>query len=208
MPGGVPGGIPGEEGQRNQPPPPPPPQRLSKTILKSLEQATEITAQFINRDDTPLAITSVKVKWVEISGLSTNEKPSESYYAIKPIVSMVNNTDRHIAGFKMRFRNRESKFHVVTYRSRLQIEPHETFTLGESADDTIFYANKMSNFESITAEILGVIFEDREVWGDYPPPPPPPPPRGESADILVVPIEPSDAPTPPPASSSDAARWG
>ncbi|HKS40819.1 MAG TPA: M56 family metallopeptidase [Blastocatellia bacterium] len=213
VPGGVPGGIPGgvEDNQRDQLPPPPlPPMRkLPNSVLESLEQATEIAAQFINRDNTPLTITSVRVKSAKVSAFSTDEKVTESYQVIKPLITMVNSTGRRIAGFKMRIRNKGAKFHIVTYRSRLQIEPGETFTLGESADDTIFYTNGSAHLESLsahleslTAEITGVIFEDKGLWGDYPAPP-----RGESSDVLVVPLEPPNRGEPqkdPPPSSSDA----
>ena len=180
----MPGGVPGEEGQRRQMPPPPPPPRLSKSELESLEQAPEITAHFTNRDDTPLAITGLKIKWVEVAGIPSDERPPTSYYVLKPTISMVNNTDRQITGFKLRLINKGSKFLFITYRSGLQIEPRETFTLGGSADDTVFYTSKPDNPEYLVAEILGVIFEDRGVWGDYLTSPPPPPPHGESADVL------------------------
>lgn len=218
VPGGVSGGVPGgiagdvyygipgevqdrvEDELQNQP------RKFSNAVLEALEHAPAVTAQFANRDDAPLLITDVKIKWVELSGIFADAKTTESYRVMKPIVSMASNTDRRITGIMFRIVNKKTRYQILVSRHRLQIEPHGTYEIGSSPDSPFFFPYKSGSLESLTAEITGVMFEDKGLWGDYPPPPPPPPPpslRGESADAVAVPAAPAAAPPPPPAPSSD-----
>ncbi|HKP86784.1 MAG TPA: M56 family metallopeptidase [Blastocatellia bacterium] len=204
--GGIPGGVTGgPQDQLREPPPPPP--RNSQEIIEKIEQAPEVTAQFVNRDDTPLAITDMKVKSLLIP---SDESGGQGYYAVKTIISMVNNTDRRIKSIRVRFTNKGEKFIFATDRMKLNIEPHGTYIFGKSASELIYFGPRLGDPESIVAEVIGVRFEDGRAWGqspNYPPPPPPPPAEAAAPAAPAAPadsIEPS-APAPP---SGDAAPDG
>lgn len=214
VPGGAEGGIISEvdsnsEFQLSEPPPPTP--QDSKRIIEQVEQAPELTAQFINRNDAPIAITDVKVKTVLVTPMlenSSDDSARLNYHAVKTMVSMVNNTDLRIKGIKVQFTNKETKYILITDRMGLRIEPRATYSFGKSSREFMFYTNRLGNPETLTAEIIGVLFENGTVWGQTPrsprtPPPPPPPSSDVPAPVPPVTASGEAKPTAPAPSSDD-----
>jgi TonB family protein len=156
------------------PPPPPPPEEFRK-----LEWAPEIAIRFDNREGAPLSITSATVKAARLERLLRNgsDQDSEERYLIKLVVQLVNNTARRISGVAIEYPSAESKDWMRTYAS-VKIEPHESYKLESPHPEAPGYGALFlrGNPDRMEARVMGVKFEDGEVWGSFPSPPPPPPP--------------------------------
>jgi TonB family protein len=108
------------------------------------------------------------------------EEGDQSYrlYAMKTMVTGVNNTSRRITAIRLQFTNAETNYVLITERVGLRIDPYAAYAFGKSNRDFMTYARDLGSPESLVAEVIGVRFDDGSTWGDAPetqPPPPPPP---------------------------------
>jgi len=166
------------------PPPPPPPVQVQTELVKRLEQAPETAIQFANREGTPLTINSAAIRMVRMEDrissnrFSSNSQPEEMHL-ISLTFDVSNNTDRRIAGVVVRLGNGYS---ANTVFSTGKIEPRASQKLQLPNGYVIFHGST----NGLEATVLGVRFEDGEVWGTaFPGPPPPPPPLPDSDGRLV-----------------------
>ena len=154
------------------PPPPPPPAEL-----KTLEWAPETAARVNNHNGAPLTITSATLKTARVVAgqREGTEANSDERYMVKLGVQLANNTGRRITGLAIGFA-RPSKDGMRTFVSA-RVEPFGTYNLELPSPDSPGYGAfplpGNPNFHEVS--VIGVKFEDGEVWGDFPPPPPPPP---------------------------------
>lgn len=189
IPGGVPGGIPGGV-----------PGRVEGVVtqygwavegngfIEKLEQAPELSIEFKNSAKSPLSITEAKVKQLH----GERDAPGD-LYAVLPLVTVSNTTDRRIRGFTLEFRNGPER---RAYYERIPslIEAHGVYTSGRQ-NRFVVLAGGASGW---TVRVAGVSFEDGDAWGSVPPPPPPPPP--------VSPESAKPPPPPPPPPSADSLK--
>lgn len=160
VPGGVPGGvrggiedgIAGIDGQGN--------------LIERLDQAEEVAVEFKNSAKSPLVIVDAKVRAVPREKDGAGDE-----FAVVPVVTLSNNTDRRIRGVCLQFRSASERRIYYEEATRL-IEPHAIYT--SSARKRLMLLRGRP--EGWSVRVSGVLFEDGELWGAMPPPPPPPPP--------------------------------
>ena len=174
-------------------------------LNQELNRTPDRTIEFSNDSGSPVSITEASAKWVRIDerlrrkGGSTT-RVSRTYF-MKPSLKLVNNSERLIAAVEIEFKDADGKVKLYFERVSSLIGPHDSFSLN----------NRLVRFEgnptSAVAKVVGVLFEDRTVWGSIapppplppPPPPPPPPPRRMKQDL------PPPPPPPKPDRTEDAA---
>lgn len=200
---GVPGGIPG--GVRDGIPggiPDGVPDRVAGVVtpygwavegnhlIAILQQEPEISIEFKNSAKSPLSITEAKVKQ------SHGEKDAPgNLYAVLPLVTVSNTTDRRVKGFTLEFRN-GSERRAYYERIPSSIEARGVYTSGRQ-NRFVVLAGGASGW---TVRVAGVLFEDGDAWGMVPPPlPPPPPPQPRTPESAKPPPPP---PPPPPSAES------
>jgi TonB family protein len=164
--GGVPGGVPGEIpggvvgvvtkfGWEVQ-----------GKLLEMLDQAPESPIEFKNSAKAPLAITDAKVRQLP----SERGEPGDMY-AVVPVVTLANNTDRRIKGFTLEFRKGLER---RAYYERVPslIDARGVYASGRQNRFVVL----VGGANGWSLRVAGVLFEDGDAWGVVPPPPPPPPP--------------------------------
>jgi TonB family protein len=183
------------------PPPPPPPLPLSAEVLKQLEQAPETRLHFDNSDGAPLSITSATARAAKLEPGSIRRGGVDSApierWLLKADVRLTNNTSRLITGIAIRFLNEEpNKSYGGTYMesSKLVIEPSASYELGgfgkEGGESSSRLLVVWGNPARMEVKVVGVKFEDGDIWGTlFTPaptiPPPPPSPRETDASNLI-----------------------
>jgi TonB family protein len=188
--GGIPGGIPdGVEGEVN----PPDMQKLSE----ELDKAPETVIHFKNSSNSPISITEAKMKAVK--NYANLKKQGDTFveqgtvYAVRFDIQMVNNTARAIKGIALSVKAPEKGGYMFFERTEPLIQPNGLYTYVSYHR----FSNLGGEPEALVAKVVGVIFEDGEVWGKVPPPPPPPPPPpGETPPY--APASPNQGVPPPP----------
>lgn len=184
IPGGVPSGVPGgvvggvtQYGWAVE----------NNHFIERLAQEPEISIEFKNSAKSPLAITEAKVKQLK----GEKDAPGD-LYAVLPLVTVSNPTDRRIRGFTLEFRNGSER---RDYFERIPslIEAHGVYTSGRQNRFVVLTGGA----SGWTVRVAGVLFEDGDAWGIVPPTPPPAP---RSADSVKSPPLP---PPPPPSPSID-----
>lgn len=182
--GGVPGGVVGDVTQYGW-------AVESSHLIERLEQAPELPIEFKNSGKAPLAITEAKVKQLQ----DERDAPGDPY-AVLPLVTVSNTTDRRIRAFTLEFRNGPER-RVYYERVPSSIEGRGVFTSGRPKRFVVLAGGATA----WTVRVAGVLFEDGDAWGTVPPPPPPPPPPPvpRSADSVKSPAPPSPPPPPPSA---------
>jgi TonB family protein len=155
VPGGVIGGVTGYVDSLEQ-----------EKLVEKLAQAREVAVEFTNSADAPVVITEAKVKAVP------REEGRGDEFAVVPVVTLSNNTDRRIRGVTLEFRIESER---RAYYERALIDPHAVYTSGAQKRLTILVGRP----EAWSVRVSGVVFDDGEVWGVVPPPPPPPPPPAD-----------------------------
>jgi hypothetical protein len=186
IPGGIPGGVPGgvtgvltQYGWAVE----------NNHLIERLAQALEMFIEFKNSAKAPLAITEAKVKQLK----GEKDVPGDPY-AVLPLITISNTTDRGIRGFTLEFRNGPER---RAYYERVPslIEARGVYTSGRQ-NSFVVLAGGASGW---TVRVAGVLFEDGDAWGIVPPPPPAP----RSPDSVKSPPAP---PPPPPSPSTDPPR--
>jgi TonB family protein len=163
------------------PPPPPPPPPPPSAELRLFDQVPETAIGFKNSEGAPLSITSATVKAFRIdpSLQPGSDSNSEDRYLIKTMVQLVNNTSRRITGVGIEYPSAESKDWMRTFAT-VKIDPYGSYRLGSPSPEASALFLR-GNPDRMEARVMGVQFEDGEVWGSFPspspPPPPPPPPQ-------------------------------
>lgn len=156
------------------PPPPPPPPRFNL-----LDRASETAIRFNNREGAPLSITGAMVKAARVdpSLQRGSDSNSEERYLIRLVVQLVNNTARRITVVAIDYPNPESKGRMHTHSS-VKIEPYGSYKLEAPSPEEPGYGALLmrGNPDRMEARVMGVKFENGEVWGSFPSPSPPPPP--------------------------------
>jgi TonB family protein len=166
IPGGVPGGVVGDPAVGSSDFTRPEEQ---EDLIQRLEQASETQVDFRNSAKAPARITDAKVRAVP------REKDGRgNEFAVIPIITLSNNSDRTIKGVTLEFRNGIQRRGYFLTSSAL---------LPGGATHTLKRMNGQKRFLVLVGEpnlytvrLVGVLFENGEVWGRVPPPPPPPPP--------------------------------
>jgi TonB family protein len=135
-------------------------------LIERLDKSPEMAVEFKNSAKAPLVITDARAKAV----LRVPDEPGDEY-AVLPIVTLANNTDRRIKAFVLEFRNGLER---RGYYERVPslVEGRGVHTSGAQRR-LLFLTGGTSGW---TVRVAGVVFEDSDVWGTVPPPPPPPPP--------------------------------
>ena len=144
------------------PPPPPPPPRPAEYL--ELQNAPESSVPVNNPGGAPISLTSAILKAVRIERPGANSD-SESRYLMALTARLVNNTARRITAVAIEYGARESKESLRVFTS-IKLEPHGSYDLESTAP----HPSNPGAF--IEARVIGVRFEDGEIWGDFPPPPP------------------------------------
>jgi len=145
------------------PPPPPPPPRPAEYL--ELQNAPESSLPVNNPGGAPISLTSAILKAVRIERPGVNSG-SEPRYLMALTARLVNNTARRITAVAIEYGARESKESLRVFTS-MKLEPNGSYDLESTAP----HPSNPGAF--IEARVIGVRFEDGEVWGDFPPPPPP-----------------------------------
>ena len=135
-------------------------------LIERLYQAPETAVEFKNSVKAPLLITDAKVRAVP----REKDGPGDEF-AVLPVVTLANNTDRQVSGFSLEFRNGPER-RAYFERVPSVIEPHTAYTSGGQRRFIILVGEP----DGWSVRVGGVAFADGEVWGVVPPPPPPPPP--------------------------------
>jgi TonB family protein len=161
-------------------PPPPPPPPPTPELMKRLEQAPETAVQFTNKEGTPLSINSATMREVRMDDRIGPNSIPEEVHLIVLTAEVSNNTDRRIVGAVLRFATGSS---MNTSYASVRIEPHASakVELPNSKGFSVFRGST----QGLEATVIGVRFEDGDVWGtSFPALPPPPPPLQEPPDGL------------------------
>src|SRR4030095_6297430 len=138
-------------------------------LIERLEKEHAVAVDFKNSSKAPLTITDARAK----SALRVIDQPGDEY-AVLPMITVANNTDRRVKGFVLEFRNgieRRAYFEMVPSL----VAPSGVHTSGAQRR-LVFLTGGTSGW---TVRVVGVLFEDGDVWGSVPPPPPPPPPPSQ-----------------------------
>ena len=155
------------------PPPPPPPEEL-----RMLEAAPETSARFNNSNGAALTITGATLRTARVERAQRvgTQASSQERYMIKLNVQLSNNSGRRISGLAFEFAHPDSKDGIRTFTS-VKIEPFATYNLELPPPDAPGYGAFLlpGNPSDNEARVIGIKFEDGEIWGVFPPPPPPPP---------------------------------
>jgi TonB family protein len=143
--------------------------------MKELDQAPDTPIQFRNSEGAPVSITAAAVRAVRLDSLARESlAPAARFgYLIRLTAQVVNNTDRRITDLAIECATPEST--TITY-AWTGIEPRGSRKLELPRADGGFIVVH-GNSEHLEARVVGLRFEDGEVWGSLPPPPPPPPPQ-------------------------------
>lgn len=140
--------------------------------IQRLDQAPEAAIEFKNSAKSPLAITDARVKSVP----RATDTPGDEY-AVIPILTVVNNTDRRVRFFTLEFRNGLER---RSYSEPATIEPHTAYRSGGQRRFIILTGGAAA----WSVRVAGVVFDGGDVWGMVPPPPPPPPPPLPQSELL------------------------
>lgn len=154
VPGGVPGGILGG---------------YHEEFAAQLEQAPEIEVQIETAQESPLIITSAKLKAVKVPQDAATAAAMPAEYVVRPVITLINKSPRRVNGFTIVFKKADLKTHQAFVRAEPFIEPNDSYTYGT-------WLSVKGSPEDMVVSVAGVLFEEGEPWGIVPPPPPPPPP--------------------------------
>jgi len=143
-----------------------------------LEAAPETSARFNNSNGAALTITGATLRTARVERAQRvgTQASSQERYMIKLNVQLSNNSGRRISGLAFEFAHPDSKDGIRTFTS-VKIEPFATYNLELPSPDAPGYGAFLlpSNPSNNEARVIGIKFEDGEIWGVFPPPPPPPP---------------------------------
>ncbi len=143
-------------------------------LIQRLDQAPETMVEYRNSSKSPVLITAARARSVP---RETNGSGDE--FAVAPVVTLTNNTDRRVKGITLEFRN-DLERRAYYERTEPLVEPHGLYTTGGQNRFLILVGGPAG----WSVRVGGVVFEDGEVWGVVPPAPPPPPPLPPPADSL------------------------
>jgi beta-lactamase regulating signal transducer with metallopeptidase domain len=213
--GGVAGGVPGKiesgpsgvfawlEGR--------PRWHVSPSHLKELYEKAGLlsgTTVITYDDGSPLAIADAGVKAIRVDKDQLLNSPApapEDAYFIRPSITVVNNAGRRVKSFWVSLTNTESGRRALYLANEIEIEPHGSYSFGGSSRGIIGNIILPGSPQNLAIRILGVEFEDGEIWGDEPPaPPPPPPPPPPPSVPPPPPPDPDEMGPPPPPDSMSA----
>ncbi len=173
--------------------------RINQEITKALEQAPDMPLQYTNAYDAPLTITDAKIRSVPLSGYEFNgnskQTRAEKMYAARTEIHLLNNTTRPIRGLSLQIKGDSQITWTYSIEDEFIIPAGGSYTwrgrtiLGGESNNLI-------------AKVIGVVFDDGEVWGKMmpPPPPPPPPPLPPTPPTAAPSLR--EAPVTPPAPPS------
>jgi TonB family protein len=181
-------------------------QQQISDINKDMEESPLIVIRSEDWSEAPVKILDAKIKVVKVPKLYSKDGveliPSVDQYAVRPYITMMNNTNRRITGILLEFTQENVSNSVIFYNLPSALEPGASY---ESGISRTRLSSLLSNPESLVVKAVGARFDNEKAWDmryyelaakEYrtrsengeissengvlvpPPPPPPPPPAG------------------------------
>jgi TonB family protein len=144
--------------------------RPSNKAIELLEMSPDTQIEFINVEGSPLTITHASVKAVTYKGEGYPGDKNFTHW-IKPSITMVNNTSRVIKALMVSISSTASRSIGYKMMDAAIVDPHATFVFRDPSRDRGSYLAIQGGLDSLRIRLLGVVFENGEIWGSVPPTP-------------------------------------